>query len=523
MRFIYQWSLVLVVLWSHASHSSSFLGEKEERIYKGPSLDDYPYPSNIQRPGKGNFFLDGLYKNNFTFHSISPEVLALRTFWRHDFLVNSDCPLAVFKKNEAYLRYLFRLLSISYLYESLKIHYGYGKKIRDKSNTCEISPKVIFGNCSPQSDEMNGFVGRLQNLSKKGGRYKAFKKRLKRKLLDVISGDEKRDGTLGVLQNTYQLWCLRKGKGGCEKLNDEKIKKVLKWGCKSIRKSIENICSEKDSLFGLHKIKEMELLLEFSHVLGKIDQGGFQRKCLKRFIEVFKGQEVSNDHLSMSTSMILENLRKKEKRYLQGELFLYGSLKGFEKKGLGDFLIKSSPLKSKKVKKSIKSSSKERLKVALKSDSKNLNKGGYSKEGKLKKLKIEGSQFKKTSYVLKKTGMEKIPLNMRKFKKDFLFNEDVSLRLKVQFADFEDFTFIKKMRDERAFGSKKLPVLLLYLKFMIEHKRHLGLYNMTNVLGKRFYVLNDLDDEEEPELIELRNDEKTNWDWQIFLLNPSSS
>ena len=75
------------------------------------------------------------------------------------------------------------------------------------------------------------------------------------------------------------------------------------------------------------------------------------------------------------------------------------------------------------------------------------------------------------------------------------------------------------MRDERAFGSKKLPVLLLYLKFLIEHKRHLGLYNMTNILGKRFYVLNDLDDEEEPELIELRNDEKTNWDWQIFLLN----
>ena len=40
---------------------------------------------------------------------------------------------------------------------------------------------------------------------------------------------------------------------------------------------------------------------------------------------------------------------------------------------------------------------------------------------------------------------------------------------------------------------------------------------------KKQYNLNDLDDEEEPELIELRNDEKTNWDWQIFLLNPSSS
>ena len=77
------------------------------------------------------------------------------------------------------------------------------------------------------------------------------------------------------------------------------------------------------------------------------------------------------------------------------------------------------------------------------------------------------------------------------------------MRLKVQFADFEDFLFIKKLKEERDFGSK-LPVLLLYLKFLIEHKRHLGLYNMTNVLGDRFYVLNDLDDEDGQSLLSLK-------------------
>ena len=512
-----------MVLLSNSSYSKIFLGEKEERVYKGPSLDNYPYPSNIERPGKGDFFLDGLYQNNFTFQSISDEVLALRTFWRHDFLVNSDCPLATFKKNEAYIRYLFRLLSISYLYESLKVHYGYEKKIRSKNQSCEISPKRVFANCKPQSTEMNGFVGRLEKLTKKGGRYKTFKKKIIRKLMNVISGMKKRDGTLGILQNTYQLWCRENSESSCDKLDNEKVEKILSWGCQNIREDIEIICSEKDSLYGLHNIKEMELLLEFSHVLGKVNQGGFQRKCLKRFIEVFKGQEVSNDHLNGSSSMILENLRKKEKRYLQGELFLYGSLQGFEKKGLGDFLIKSSSLKDKKGDRNKKSSSKENLKIVLKNPPKRTKKeSNSSDEKKLKKFKIKGSQFKKTSYVLKKTGMERIPLNMKKFKGDFLFNEDVSLRLKVQFAEFEDFTFIKKLKDERGFGSKELPVLLLYLKFLIEHKRHLGLYNMTNVLGNRFYILNDLDDENKPELIELRNDEKTNWDWQIFLLKPGA-
>ena len=178
---------VLLVLWNHPSLGMSLLGEKEERVYKGPSLDDYPYPSNIERPGKGDFFLDGFYRNNFTFQSISHEVLALRTFWRHDFLVNSSCPLAVFKKNAAYLRYLFRLVSISYLYESLKVHYGYGKKLRNKIKSCEISPKIVFGACGPESNEMNGFVGRMQNLSKKEGRYKIFKKRVIRKKKDTAS------------------------------------------------------------------------------------------------------------------------------------------------------------------------------------------------------------------------------------------------------------------------------------------------------------------------------------------------
>ena len=113
------------------------------------------------------------------------------------------------------------------------------------------------------------------------------------------------------------MWCRQKKSQDCKNFNDEKLRSVLKWGCQSIRDDIQIICSERDSLFGLNEVREMELLLEFSHVLGLADQGRFQRKCLKRFKEVFKGQEISNDHLLMSTQKILENLRKKGSRYLQ--------------------------------------------------------------------------------------------------------------------------------------------------------------------------------------------------------------
>jgi uncharacterized protein (DUF2249 family) len=76
------------------------------------------------------------------------------------------------------------------------------------------------------------------------------------------------------------------------------------------------------------------------------------------------------------------------------------------------------------------------------------------------------------------------------------------------------------MKIEQKLGSKDLPLLLLYLKFLIEFKRHGALYNMINILGNKFYVLNDLDDDPTPYLIELKNEQKTNWNWQIYIFNP---
>ena len=493
------------------------LGENEDRDYKGPSQDIYPVRSELHNFLKSQFFEDDVYLKNYVFNSLNKSLVNLEQFWLGEFKEGSLCPTYYFKKNYKYLRYLFRLLALSYHYESLKIYHGYDQRLGIKTKDCEINPHKVFGQCLPQGKEMKGFLRRILSLEKKKKRYSSFKKKTLRKLLTVMEKKEDAKGSLGVIQLSLRSWCENKKKGTCIPPKVLDLKKSIKLSCKKVRNNINKMCSENDSSYGLSNIPEMGLLLEFSHVLRLVDQGGHGRQCLRQFIQFYQAKEVKMLGFSKWAPKILEHLRKKKSRYLQGEFFLYGSLKEFENKGLGDFLV-ASVSKKKKKKRVITKKRKRKIKTVHK-----LKKMVIKKAKSPSKLtQILGSQFKKTTFVLKKTGMPKLPVNMKKFKKDFLFNEDVSLRLKVEFSDLEDFSILQRMKNEQKLGSKDLPLLLLYLKFLIEFKRHGALYNMINIFGNKFYVLNDLDDDPTPYLIELRNDQKTNWNWQIYIFNPGT-
>ena len=470
------------------------LGENEERDYKDHSLDLSPKNSDLSK--------------SILFEFVSDDLLNIEKFWLEELKEGINCPNYYFYKNYDYLRYLFRLLALSYHYEGLKIFRGYDQRLGVKKSACETDYQELFNKCRPTGKDMGRFLSRVLALEKKQRRYSTFRKKTVRKILKIFSEKKEIKGSLGVINSGLRDWCFSK-KDGCFPLKVLDIKKSIKKSCQKIRQNIQRICSEKDYFYGLSNISEMKLLLEFSHVLSLVDQGGHGRKCLERFVNEHKSKELKLIQFSKVVPRVLEHLRKKKSRYLQGDLFLYGSLKEFEEKGLDNFLISSTPKKKVKKKKKIK---KKKKPIALTTKEKAVG----PKKVAVKK-KFEGSEFKKATFILKETGMSKLAVNMKKFKKDFLFSEDVALRLKVEFADFENFEILKRMRDEKNLGSKDLPVLLLYLKFLIEFKRHEALYNMINTLGDRFYVLNDLDDDPKVHLIELKNDEKTSWDWQIYV------
>jgi hypothetical protein len=59
---------------------------------------------------------------------------------------------------------------------------------------------------------------------------------------------------------------------------------------------------------------------------------------------------------------------------------------------------------------------------------------------------------------------------------------------------------------------------LIFLKFLIENKMHQGLYNITSIIGGRFWLLNDLEAKVNPVYAEILNDETTKYKWQLVLI-----
>jgi hypothetical protein len=80
---------------------------------------------------------------------------------------------------------------------------------------------------------------------------------------------------------------------------------------------------------------------------------------------------------------------------------------------------------------------------------------------------------------------------------------------------------LEQMKKFDKLGTKGAPLPLMFLKYLIETKKHQALYNIISILGNEFYVNNDLDEHNPPEYdyIELRNDESTSLKWQIFVMS----
>ena len=74
-------------------------------------------------------------------------------------------------------------------------------------------------------------------------------------------------------------------------------------------------------------------------------------------------------------------------------------------------------------------------------------------------------------------------------------------------------------------GTHASPVPLTFVKYLIDSDNHQGLYNLTAILGDNFWVSNDVDTKWKvgPEFIELRNDENTSRQWQIYILKSAQN
>lgn len=467
-------------------------------------------------------FLDEIYRDSFFQNELQAELFGLRDFWFNKLNDQSACPDHILSENLEYIRYLYRLTTISYLFESFKINNRVNSQLGGNKSMCSLSYDEIFGKCKPRSADMENFKLRLKgkfiNEYSKVYYDSLFKSELNGWLtLFKRSNPETQEPTFARLHQ----WCKKK-ELNCQKLSLEDIKKTIVGFCDQDRKQIQLICNEYDELYGMSYVSQVSYLVKKSSAFNLINSGGMGENCLRRFEKTFKAKEFHNRDLVNLYSTIFKQLVKENSRFPQGELFLPGALKEFDNKGLSDFLTALKPpvevvVVNKPKAKLLPIKKVEIHKVEVPVVVEKVPDIVITPEP---IPEVYTSEFEKAVLELKEKNLEVRVINMEVFQYDFEFTTKMISELSIPLRKFQTRQALSDMKTLDNLGSKEVPLGLKFLKFLIDTDNHQGLFNVQSVFSDKFYVINDLENKKIPAYVQLKNDSSTNNHWQLSILRP---
>jgi hypothetical protein len=494
-------------------YDQSFLGEKNPGLYYGPTD-----PLYWQNPYQGELvWWDQMIEESYFDQKLIPYARDFKLFINSELVEGESCPTEVLGKNFHYLRYLYRLISMSYLYESLLYYQAYMDKEYDK-HACQIDWQEFLSSCSPQSSLSKKFVQYSKNFLFRN--HQDYLKNLTSTLHDNLSKViSDRNHIIGRRVNHF---CQHEGHSSCS-AKKRQSKKLMTHVCDYDKKLFQTICNEQDQLFGSSHIGLAYYLLSESHVVNMFQDEDQAVGCLRRFSQVTKVKERRYRSLEDIYPLLNHQLRERfDGRYQQGRLFIPGSLKEFEEKGLDQiFSIKEvdqpeiveeptpEPVVVSEVTKPVVSKKPVPIvkKVAPKPK---------------KKKKPRKSAFLLASEILEKFRWDRVKVNMMKFKYDYVFKHDQLERLSETMPQYMKRKVLEEMKKYDKLGQEQGPIPLVFIKYMIETDQHQGLFNIVHTLGNQFYVKNNVDMPQfvkGVELVELKNDVSTNRQWQIYILS----
>lgn len=468
--------------------------------------------------------LDDIYHDGILQNEIQSELFELKDFWFNKINDQSACPDTVLDENLNYIRYLYRLTTMSYLFESLRISHRVNAQLDGDKKLCSISFDDLFGKCSPKSDDMKKFkervYGKFVNEISKVSYDKLFKSEITAWLtLFKRSNADTSDPTFSRIHS----WCKTSGKD-CNKLSLGDIKIAVAGFCEQDRHLLQNICNENDSLYGASYIEKTTELLKTSHAFNLINSNGMGENCLRRYQKLFSPKEDHNTNLALLYPAIYTYLTNENSRYLQGELFLPGALKEFDNKGLSDFLTALKPPASPVV--VTKQRSRPKITVTPKpivvTEVKKVEvKPEPAAPAEIPEVHI--SEFERAVLELQEKNLDRVMLDMDTFQNDFEFTTKMISELSIPLRKFQTRKALKEMKTFDKLGTKEAPLGLIFLKFLIDTENHQGLYNVVSELSNSFYVHNDLEDKNVPVYVELKIDSSTNNKWQLILIRPQKN
>ena len=289
-------------------------------------------------------------------------------------------------------------------------------------------------------------------------------------------------------------------------------------------KTFQSICREDDHLYGLSNSPEAFYLIMSSTALNYIEEESYRSGCLKRYVLENQNKEMSIRHLKDLLSYFYSKSIETRALNPQLRLFSLGAMRELEEKGLTELF---SPINEPLISPSKKTE--EKKEKVIKPVFEKITLKEYKKEKIVKKSKpipkiipktvAFKSHFLKSSELRRDESLSFIDIDMFQFRNDFVFTEDQKEKIKESINPFVSYKGLTEMLKRDKLGSKKAPLPLKMLKFLIDQEMHKELFNIINVLGDKFFILNNIDKGiTQLEYIQISNNQMTNYQWQIKIL-----
>lgn len=491
------------------------VGEVKTPVFSGVTSPMVYKHTNESKPiDEDDFYIQSLVRSN-----IQDYPLTLSQFWFDDVMEESLCPNSELAENLEYIRYLYRLVTISYSFESLKRLKKMNDQLGLNQKNCSNQYADLFGQCKPKTEEMKKFHQRV---------YGKFVNEIEKVKYEKFNSKEVESWwkefhrsialSLDPVVSRINDKCLE-DRMSCRELNNIDLAKYVGEICLQDRTLIQDLCNEKDDLNGVSNSGKLSELIRQSNAFNLINKNGYGEDCLRRFAKISQNKERKYPHLSKLIPLMHSQLVKEKNRYPQGDLFLPGALKEFDVKGLSDFLVALQPPKPKPIIKP-----KPKPKPVEKKPEPVIVVVEQPKEVPaevpviVEPPKPKVSEFERALADLKKFNSTRSEIDMDTFRVDFEFTPEQYSALEIPLKRFQTRAALVDMKTYDKMGSKESPIGLMFIKFLIDSDNHQGLYNIQAIIGEKFFVINDFESKVEPVAVELRNDASTKNRWAITIL-----
>lgn len=504
-------SLLSDTVWSKDLFQRSYLGEKRLDAYS-----ERYHPLIFQDIYRGQLtFVDDIFFQDYFAKHLFSDGPELSFFLNSELYSAQNCSNHQLNTHFDDIRYSYRLLTFSYLLEGMWHLSELSKHFQMKA--CDFDLAKFTKSCTPRSEEMKKFISRLAQYNPK------YQDRFARTYTLETWWNE-------YFNRNYSQYSQYKMNFECGKnCVQSQMPQLLAKMCGEHQELMEKICSENDEIWGLSNFTEAYHLLSTSNIIATYNKRGEAAGCLRRFSGVMANREPGYPVLQGLFPVIYDYLKRTHKdRFLQGRVFFYGAAKEYEERGLADIWVKDQTLIVEKAKELVIEKPVEpKVVVAQKK----------KEEPKAPEIKVEPppvkvvkaempvhpkSAFLQAAEVRKSQNLERLAVDMLKFKYDYVFTLSMTNTLSKRLKTFMTQEALKEMANYDKLGSKAGPVPLLFIKFMIDYQEHQGLWNLVSILGTTFYVSNEIDSFHKPaiEKIEIINDASTNNEWKIYVVRP---